>query len=433
MEATQQQRSLVDDCVHCGFCLPACPTYVSWGHEEDSPRGRIHLMRALESGRIELDVSVVEHFDRCLGCMACVPACPSGVRYDVLIEETRARIEKQLPRPALDSWLRSLVFGLFPYPGRLRALLPFFWLLERTGLLALLRRSRLPGPLGALTPLASLAPPVTARHLSASLPDITPARGPRRLRVGLVTGCVQKVFFPGVNEATVRVLAAEGCEVVIPRGQGCCGALSSHAGRDGEAREMAKGLIAAFEREELDRIVLNAAGCGSATKEYGRLLAAEPEWQERARAFAAKVRDVSELLSELPPSAPRHRIEARIAYHDACHLAHAQGVRSQPRAMLASIPGLTLVEIADGDQCCGSAGIYNIVQPASAREIGLRKVENVLAARASFLASANPGCTIQIESLLRERGVALRAFHPIEILDASIAGHSLTSEAKERR
>ena len=430
MSATAH-RSLVDDCVHCGFCLPACPTYVSWGHEEDSPRGRIHLMRALESGRIELDLSVVAHFDRCLGCMACVPACPSGVRYDVLIEATRARIEKELPRPAADSWLRSLVFGLFPYPGRLRALLPFFWLLERTGLLALLRRSRLPGPLRGLTPLASLAPPVTARHLSASLPAVTPARGPRRLRVGLVTGCVQGVFFPGVHEATLRVLAAEGCEVVIPRGQGCCGALSSHAGRDREARDMAKTLIEAFEKEEVDRIVLNAAGCGSATKEYGRLLADEPAWQERARAFAARVQDVSELLAELPAVAPRHPIEARVAYHDACHLAHAQGVRAQPRAMLASIPGLSLVEIAEGDQCCGSAGIYNIVEPASAREIGLRKVENVLAARASLLASANPGCTIQIASLLRERGISLRALHPIEILDASIAGRTLDLPVQE--
>ena len=379
-------------------------------------------MRLLESGRIELDRSVVDHFDRCLGCMACLPACPSGVRYDVLIEETRARIEKEVPRPAAGSWLRGLVFGLFPRPDRLRALLPLFWLAERTGLLSLGRRFRLPGRLGSLSSLAALAPRVTTRHLSASLPELTPALGPRRLRVGLVAGCVQRVFFPSVNEATVRVLSAEGCEVVIPAGQGCCGALSAHAGRDAEAREMARALIERFEEAGVDRIVLNAAGCGSATKEYGRLLAGEPGWGERARAFAAKVRDVSELLAELPPAAVRHPVPARVAYHDACHLAHAQGVRSQPRAMLAAIPGLTLVEIADGDQCCGSAGIYNIVQPESAREIGLRKVENVLAARADLLASANPGCTIQIESLLRERGISLKAAHPIEILDASIRG-----------
>ena len=419
-------RSPVDDCVHCGFCLPACPTYLSWGHEEESPRGRIHLMRALESGRIELDLSVAAHFDRCLGCMACLPACPSGVRYDLLIEETRARVDRELSRPAAASWLRSLVFGLFPRPDRLRALLPFFWLAERTGLLSLARRFQLPGRYAAFSALATLAPPVTRRHFSASLPGLTPAHGPRRLRVGLLTGCVQRVFFPGVNEATVRVLAAEGCEVVVPPGQGCCGALSAHAGRAAEAREMARALIARFEEAGVDRIVLNAAGCGSTTKEYGRLLGDEPAWGERARAFAAKVRDVSELLAELPATAVRHPIEARVAYHDACHLAHAQGIRSQPRAMLASIPGLTLVEIPDGDQCCGSAGIYNLVEPESAREIGLRKVENVLAARADLLASANPGCTIQIESLMREQGISLAAAHPIEILDASIRGAGLS-------
>ncbi len=415
-------RSPVDDCVHCGFCLPGCPTYLSWGHEEDSPRGRIHLIRALESGRIALDPEVAVHFDRCLGCMGCLTTCPSGVRFDLLLEETRAHIEREVPRPASQAVLRRLVFSLFPYPGRLRLLLPLLWLAERTGLLALARR--LPF-LGRLRSLASLAPPITVHHLTASLPAVTPAVGARRLRVGLLTGCVQKVFFPGVNEATVRVLAAEGCEVVIPAGQGCCGALSAHSGRDAEAREMARALIARFEEAGVDRIVVNAAGCGSTTKGYARLLGAEPAWRERAAAFASKTRDVSELLAELPPIAKRHPVHARAAYHDACHLAHAQGVRSQPRALLAGIPGLTLLEIPDGDQCCGSAGIYNIVEPDSAREVGERKVDNVLSVQPDLLVSANPGCTLQVQQILRERGKSLPAAHPIELLDTSIGGRPL--------
>jgi glycolate oxidase iron-sulfur subunit len=415
-------RSFVDDCVHCGFCLPACPTYVSWGHEEDSPRGRIHLMRALESGRIPLVPEVSVHFDRCLGCMACLPACPSGVRYDVLLEKTRARIEREVPRPAMQAGLRRLVFALFPHPGRLRLLLPLLYLAEKSGLLSLARRIRLPGRLSSM---AALAPAVTAHHLTASLPPVTPAMGTRRMRVGLVTGCVQKIFFPGVNEATVRVLSAEGCEVVVPPGQGCCGALSAHSGRDAEAREMAKALIARFEAAGVDRVVLNAAGCGSTAKEYVRLLEGEPGWRERAAAFASKARDVSEFLAELPPVARRNPLRLRVAYHDACHLAHAQGVRSQPRALLSAIPGLTLLEVPDGDQCCGSAGIYNIVEPGSAREIGERKAENVLSVAPDLLASANPGCTLQVQQILRSRGRSLPTAHPIEILDASIRGTAL--------
>jgi glycolate oxidase iron-sulfur subunit len=419
-------RSLLDDCVHCGFCLPACPTYQSWGEEMDSPRGRIHLMRGLADGTLTLDAGVVAHFDLCLGCMGCVPACPSGVKYDVLIEETRARIEERYDRGGFDALYRSLLFALLPYPRRLRVLAAFAFVYARSGLQGLVRRT---GALRLLprrlAQLEALMPEVDGAALTAGLPALTPAASAQRFRVGLVAGCVQRVFFREVNEATVRVLAAEGCEVVVPEGQGCCGALSIHAGRAAESREMAKALMEAFERERLDAIIVNAAGCGSSLKDYGRLFAKDAEWSRRAAAFSAKVRDVTEFVASIPRVATRHPIAARIAFHDPCHLAHAQKVKDAPRALLAEIPGVTLLEIPDGDQCCGSAGIYNLVAPEPSDEIGRRKANNVLSMKPDLLASANPGCTLQLKRLLGERGATLPMAHPVEILDASFAGRTL--------
>lgn len=412
-----------DDCVHCGFCLPYCPTYQSWGEEMDSPRGRIDLFRALEDGRVRLTPEVAEHFDRCLGCMACTTACPSGVRYGEIIEAARARVEREHRRSLGERLHRGLVFALFPHPLRLRVAALFLFLFRVTGLQALLRRS---GLLRRLPPrlqqLEALAPPVGAGDVVARLPERTEPVGARRLRVALVAGCVQRVFFPGVNAATARVLAAEGCEVLVPRGQGCCGALSMHAGREEEARDMARALIARFEALELDAVVVNAAGCGSSMKEYGRLLAGDPAWAARAAAFAAKVQDVSEVLARLPPRAERHPLPIRVAYHSSCHLGHAQRLQEPPRNLLRGIPGLELVEVPEPEQCCGSAGVYNLFEPASAAEIGARKAENVLTTRAALLASANPGCTLHIQRMLRDRGESLRAAHPIEILDWSIRG-----------
>jgi glycolate oxidase iron-sulfur subunit len=270
-----------------------------------------------------------------------------------------------------------------------------------------------------------MAPPIEFQDLVATLPARTPARGSQRARVALVAGCVQRTFFPGVNAATIRVLSAEGCEVSVPHGQGCCGALSLHSGRLEEAKRFARALIPRFEGEDLDAIVINAAGCGSTLKEYGDLLQNDPVWAERARSFAAKVRDINEYLAEFEPRAERRPMPLRVAYHDACHLAHAQRVRTQPRQLLSTIPELELLEIPDGDQCCGSAGTYNLFEPASAHEIGERKVDNVQSVAPDLLASANPGCTLQIQSLLRERGANLRAAHPIEILDAAITGTRL--------
>ena len=426
MSAPALGRSLLDDCVHCGFCLPACPTYQSWGEEMDSPRGRIHLMRALADGTLALDADVVKHFDRCLGCMGCVTACPSGVRYDVLIEETRARIEERYDRAGFDALHRAMLFALMPHPGRLRVLAVLAFLYARSGLQGLVRRSgvlrRLPR---RLAQLEALMPAVDAAALTARLPLLTPAAPPRRYRVGLVAGCVQRVFFRGVNEATLRVLSAEGCDVVVPRGQGCCGALSIHAGRAEESKEMARALIEAFEGEALDAIIVNAAGCGSNLKDYGRLFEKDAAWAERAAAFSAKTRDVTEFLASIPRVAPRHPLTAKVAFHDPCHLAHAQKVKDAPRALLAAIPGLTLLEIPDGDQCCGSAGIYNLVSPESSDEIGRRKADRVLSTKPDLLASANPGCSLQLARILAERGATLPMAHPVEILDASLSGRTL--------
>ena len=421
------ERDLIEDCVHCGFCLPHCPTYQSWSEEMDSPRGRIDLMRGLRDKRIPLTTTVAEHFDRCLGCMGCMTACPSGVKYDVLIEETRARLEHEFPRPLGDWLFRGLVFSAFPHPGRLRASVLFLLLYAKSGLRWLVRKSGLLKLLPRrLQQMEALTPEVSWHHLTATLPERTPAAGPARAKVGLVAGCVQRVFFPGVNEATVRVLAAEGCEVRVPSAQGCCGALSMHSGREEESKRMARALIDRFEREPVETIVINAAGCGSHLKDYARLFKDEPAYAQRAKAFTAKVKDVHEFLAALgTPRATRHPLPGRITYHDACHLAHAQKIRSQPRALLKAIPGVELLEVGDGEQCCGSAGTYNLMQPESADEIGERKVSAVLKTRPQLLASANPGCTLHLQRLFAQRGVTLRAAHPMELLDASIRGVSV--------
>jgi len=429
------ERDLIDDCVHCGFCLPHCPTYQSWSEEMDSPRGRIDLMRGLREAKIPLTPTVVAHFDKCLGCMACVTACPSGVKYDVLIEETRAKLERTHRRPLGDRLFRGLVFSTFPHPGRLRVMAALLFLYARSGLRWLVRKSGFLRLLPRrLQTLEALTPEVGWEQVWGKLPERVPPAGPARTRVGLVAGCVQRVFFPEVNAATLRVLAAEGCEVRVPPGQGCCGALSMHSGREEESKRMARALMERFEREPVDTIIINAAGCGSHLKDYGRLFQNEPGWSDRARAFSAKVKDVHEFLAGLgTPRAPRHPIRARVAYHDACHLAHAQSIRSQPRALLRSIPELELVDVADGEQCCGSAGTYNLMEPESADEVGERKVNAVLRTRADLLASGNPGCSLHLQRLLKARGLGLRAAHPVEILDASIRGVGLPAAGEHER
>ncbi|MFT3912677.1 MAG: heterodisulfide reductase-related iron-sulfur binding cluster [Anaeromyxobacteraceae bacterium] len=415
-------RAHVDECVHCGFCLPVCPTWHVWGAEMDSPRGRIDLVKAVRDGRIAMDEEVALHLDRCLGCMACLPACPSGVRYDRIIEEARAARERAVPRGAVDRLHRALLFAVLPYPRRLRVAAVLLWLYRATGLAWLARVTGLTRLLSRrLAAAEGLAPPVSLAAIAARLPAAVPAQGPRRLRVGLVTGCVQGTFFPGVNAATARVLAAEGCEVVVPGGQGCCGALSVHAGRLEESRRMVRALIERFEVAGVELVVVNSAGCGSHLKDCERLFEGDGFF-ERARAFSARVRDVNELVASLEPRAPRHPIAAKVAFHAPCHLAHAQRVGAAPRALLTGIPGLEVVDVGEAEGCCGSAGVYNLVQPEAAEQVGARKAQAVLATGAPWLASANPGCTLHVLRMLRERSTSVRAAHPIEFLDASIRG-----------
>ena len=441
LDPTGALRATASDCVHCGFCLPACPTYQLWGEEMDSPRGRIHLVTQALAGA-QLTEEAFSHFDRCLGCMACVTACPSGVRYDRLIEAARTWTEEPPPGPSpgparslRERAIRAAIFATFPYPRRLRVLAGPLRGAQRAGLDRLAGRSRAAQRLAPELASALRLAPDKPRGRRPSprrvvLPARVPARGLRRAVVGMLTGCVQQVFFPAVNAATARVLAAEGCDVIIPAGQGCCGALSLHSGRASEAAGFARRTIATFERAGVDAIVVNSAGCGSAMKEYGALLAGDSSagWAARADTASGKVRDLSEFLAELfgqagGPRAARHELPVRAAYHDACHLAHAQRIRQQPRDLLRAIPGLELAEVGDGGACCGSAGVYNLLQPEAARELGERKAAAVRATGAALVVSANPGCSLQIAAAMAGTGGEAPAVaHTAEVLDASVRG-----------
>ncbi len=415
------EKDLIEDCVHCGFCLPACPTYVLWGEEMDSPRGRIYMMKKSSQGEAPLDQRFRLHMDNCLGCMACMTACPSGVQYNKLIEDTRAQVERNIPRTTTDSLFRKLLFATFPYVKRLRLLALPMLLYQRSGLQKLLRATGLLKLLPKrLAQMESLLPRVPTSFLQGLPSQVSPISTPLR-RVGMLSGCVQQVFFQHVNQATARVLAAEGCEVIIPQAQQCCGALMLHSGLDEQASALARQMIAAFEAANVDTIVINAAGCGSTMKEYGHLLRDDPAWAARAAAFSAKCKDIAEILCELPARSPRHALPMRVAYHDACHLRHAQGIHAEPRRLLAGIPGLEVAEIEEASLCCGSAGVYNLLYPEPANQLGDRKVENLLATKADAVISANPGCLLQLMSGLRRRGlVGMPAFHMVELLDASI-------------
>ena len=419
---------LVADCVHCGFCLPTCPTYVLWGRETDSPRGRIALIKGGLEGETTITDRFARHFDTCLGCMACLTACPSGVHYDKLLEATRPQIERRTGRSLADRLFRRLIFSLFPYPQRLRVVAGKLWGYQGLGLQWLARKSGLLRLLPArLRAMEAVLPTVSLRGAWSSPPKRVPATGKRRRRVGLLLGCVQRVFFSEVNLATIRVLAAEGCEVIIPRAQGCCGALMLHSGLEQDAAELARQFIDAFEAEaaDIDTLVINAAGCGSTLKNYGHLLRDDPVYADRAQTLADKCQDISELLAELPPQAPRHSVPLRIAYHDACHLQHAQGVRAEPRKVLKAIPDLEISEIPEAAICCGSAGVYNLIEPDAANELGDRKARHILTTGADAIVSSNPGCLLQIASRLEESGTPRRTYHLVELVDASIRGQTL--------
>ncbi|MEZ4620316.1 MAG: glycolate oxidase subunit GlcF [Caldilineaceae bacterium] len=393
----------VDKCVHCGFCLSACPTYKVLGEEMDSPRGRIYLMKEQLEGALALD-SVTPYIDRCLGCMACVTACPSGVEYGELLAPFRALAETQRSRTVEDRITRFLVRETLPYPARFRAAATM---------------GKFAKPFQALLPqsMQSMLTLLPATLPSAQpLPTFFPAIGPRRARVALLSGCVQTVLAPDINWATLRVLARNGVEVLIPRGQGCCGSLSMHIGEAAQARQLARTNFKIFP-DDVDAILTNAAGCGSGMREYGLLFAGEPE-AATAKSFADRVLDVSVFLHELGLETPPPLAEPlMVAYHDACHLAHAQKVTSQPRKLLNAIPNLTLKEIPDGELCCGSAGTYNLEQPALASELGSRKATNILSTGAQVVVTGNIGCMTQIKNHLRNQGQPLPVRHTMQLLD----------------
>ena len=368
---------------------------------------------------------MVRHWDLCLGCMACVTACPSGVQYDKLIEATRGQVERRYERTPQDKAFREMIFQLFPYPNRLRLAAAPLKLYQRFGVGDMLHKAGVMKLLPKLMrAMEALMPMLTEQQ---EVPEVTAAVGEQRRRVGFIKGCVQRVFFSDVNAATVRVLAAEGCEVVAPKLQGCCGALSVHAGREEEFEGFARKLIDAFDGLELDNIIINASGCGSTLKEYGYLLRDDPEYAGRASACAEKVLDVTEFIQELGPVAERHPLPVAAAYHDACHLAHAQGVRKQPRQTLKQIPGMEVREIKEAEICCGSAGIYNMVEPEPATELGDRKARNVLNTGARMIVTSNPGCMLQIQASLKRMGHSMPMAHPMEVLDASIRGEPVES------
>jgi glycolate oxidase iron-sulfur subunit len=420
---------LIDTCVHCGFCLSTCPSYRVIGKETDSPRGRIYLMDAINTGEATLSTATVQHFDSCLGCLACVTTCPSGVQYDKLIESTRPQIERNYPRSLGDRLFRQLIFSLFPYPERLRWLLVPLMFYQKLGLPQLIRATGLLKQFSPrLAAMETLLPQVTAKSFQDNLPTVVPAQGEKRYRVGMILGCVQRLFFSDVNEATARVLSANGCEVVIPKGQGCCAALPHHQGQEAQAQALARQMIDSFEQANVDFIIINAAGCGHTLKEYDRILQDDSLYRDRAAAFSRKVRDVQEFLATIGLTAPLSPLQAEpltIVYQDACHLLHGQKISFQPRQLLRQIPGVSLREPIDAALCCGSAGVYNMLQPDVAEELGQQKVTNLLNAGASLIASSNPGCSLQILKHLQLQGKSLPVVHPIRLLDYAIRGVKL--------
>jgi glycolate oxidase iron-sulfur subunit len=414
------------DCVHCGLCTSACPTYLETGDENDSPRGRIYLMRAVTDGKLQLTDSVRRHLDLCLDCRSCETACPSGVQYGRLIEPFRVSMQQADAKPGqavFQGWFQRLIlYGLFPYPRRL------YWALLPARIMQLLKIDRLIDAVGLsrllpkkLQRMHALLPPLQPRP--GALPSVLPAIGEKRARVALFTGCVAEAMFAQTNRATARVLQANGCEVIIPQAQVCCGAIHYHSGAGAPALEFATTNALAFDVGDVDAVIINVAGCGSMLKDYGHMAAelapSDQSRQQQLSAFADKVRDVSEFLAELGPKRPTGEIPLRVAYHDACHLCHAQQIRSQPRELLQMVPGLELVPLAESDICCGAAGSYNLTEPEMSDRLAKRKLRHILEANVEAVITGNAGCSLQIQAVLRQAGKNIRVFHPMDILDWS--------------
>jgi len=409
------------DCVHCGLCTSTCPTYTELGDENDGPRGRIYLMRAVADGRLEMGPRLERHMQLCLDCRACETGCPSGVHYGRLIEPFRLAMEEadRSPLKRFD-WFRELIlFRLFPYADRLRLALWPVRLAQRLGIYGAAERLGLlklvPGRLGEMVTL--LPPPAKPEP---RLPRFLPAIGRRRARVAFFVGCVADAMFRPTHWATLRVLQHNGCDIVVPAGQGCCGAVAFHAGDSRRARESADANLAAFDLHDVDAVVVNHAGCGAMMKEYS--LHWDDDRRDQRREFSEKVKDINEFLDELGPLAPAGRIDAVATYHDACHLGHAQQITEPPRRLLSLIPGLEIRDLPETEICCGSAGTYNINQPQMADRLSRRKLENILSTGARFVLASNAGCLLQIMREVRRQRAPLLVMHPMDLLDLSYRG-----------
>ena len=414
-----EDRKLME-CVHCGLCLPTCPTYAELGVEMDSPRGRIYLMRAVVEGKLSLSPSYQEHISLCLGCRACETACPSGVKFGQLLEEGRAQIEQaNAPaRPPLATWLRVLAFkGLLPRPAVLRLLGNLLLLYQASGLRALLRHPTVARWLPRrLVALDQLLPVLPKRAYRLRLREFTPAQGERRGRVGFLSGCVMPIFFSPINEATVRLMAANGFDVITPGAQRCCGALHAHAGEREDARALARHNLQVCGEAPVDWIVVNAAGCGAILKEYHELLHHDAQFSGAAKQFSERVLDVSQFFDKFPFRGPLGTLKLRVAYDDPCHLIHGQRIKEEPRRVLRSVPGLELVDVKEADWCCGSAGIYNLLHPELSRQILARKMQHLAAAAPDVIATGNPGCLLQIGAGAKQYGLTAPVVHPIQLL-----------------
>ncbi|MFQ5658437.1 MAG: (Fe-S)-binding protein, partial [Candidatus Methylomirabilales bacterium] len=396
------------------------------GNEMDNPRGRIYLMRAVAEGKAKITDRFVEHMNLCLMCRACETACPSGVKFGFIMEAARGQIDRNYQYSPSERRLRDSLLQRFTNIDTLSTLTPLLRFYQKFGLQKLARASGVLGFFGRLGKnfdrlgkMEALLPPIPDRQ---ELPEVMPAKGDKRGRVGLLTGCAQRFFLPQVNAATARVLAENGFEVVIPKDQGCCGSLLVHEGEREQGKGLARKTIDVFERAGVDFIVVSAAGCGSVMKEYWELLHNDPVYRERAEAFSKKVRDASELIAQADLNGRLRELKLKVTYHDACHLAHGQKVRQQPRKILKAIPGLQLVELAESDFCCGSAGVYNLIYPDVAQKFLDRKLDRIKETGAEVVVSANPGCTFQIEKGLKERGLNIRVLHPMEVLDGAYRG-----------
>ncbi|MBM4404673.1 MAG: 4Fe-4S dicluster domain-containing protein [Chloroflexi bacterium] len=406
-------------CVHCGLCLQSCPTYVQTGLETESPRGRISIMKAVHERRTGLTETATAHLELCLQCRACEAVCPSGVPFGRMMEATRAQIAAKTKRAFVERVGRKLAFRvLLPRPRLMRAMGYCLKLYQRTGLQWLVRQLRLLKPFGPLDRMDQQLP-MLPKFYSPPRGEVVPALGAKKRLVAMLNGCVMPLTYGPVNEATARVLAHNGCEVVVPRRQGCCGALSAHGGEREAARALARKNIDVLLATGAEAVIVNSAGCGSAMKEYGDLLKDDSAYREKAERFGKMVKDANEFLAGLPLAPGKRAIEARVTYQDSCHLAHAQRIKDAPRAVLRAIPGLKLIEMQNADMCCGAAGVYNIVQPEMSSRLLEHKMEHVAAAQPAIIATANPGCMLQLQRGVERNGMRARVAHVVELLDES--------------